>query len=293
MKKLVLITLVLVLTGFYSVAQQETNTSGELMEKEAIMKVIEEETAAYYANDIDRWAATYLQDSKNVVLNASRTGYNSHLGWEKILTMGHSIFSGNQPDHREVKTPLIIKMNDDMAWVVFNNQTFNNDNQLVDEVIGTNILEKKDGKWKIIYRNSIWTNSYKQPEIFLINSLNYAKSLGKSVDEFAQFTGEQFKSGWNNENFSSGVLSNWKSWTPSEQFKILEQDEDHLIFTADHVFSNLKMNGSMFNVSYDDYISFLKSVFEKISEDLNVGYNQETTPDGVRITVAKRMSAVK
>jgi ketosteroid isomerase-like protein len=284
---------VLVLAGFISLAQQEDFSSGEMREKEAIMKVIEEETAAYYANDIERWAATYLQDSTNVTLNASKAGYNFHYGWENILTMGRNIFNGRQANNREVKTPLFIKMYDDMAWVVFNNQVFNSDNQLVDEVIGTTILEKKDGKWKIVYRNSIWTNSYTQHEIFLINSLNYAKSLGKTVDEFASFTVEQFKSGWNNENFLSGVLYNWQNWTPSEHFKILEQDEDHITFTASNMFSNLRINGSVYNVSFDDYLSFFKFVFEKISEDLNVGYNQEITSDGVRVTVAKRVSAGK
>ncbi len=254
---------------------------------------MKEETAAYYANDIERWAAIYLQDSTNVVLDANKGSYNIYEGWENIFTMGRNIFNGRQADNTEVKTPKIIKMNDGMAWVLFNNQVFNNNNQLVDEFLGTAILEKKDGKWKIAYRNSIWTNSYRQHELFLINSLNYAKSLGKTVDEFARFTGEQYKSWWNNENFIAGVLHNWQMWTPSENFNILEQDEDHVIFTANNMFSSLKMNGSMFNVSYEDYLSFFKTVFEKISEDLSVGYNQENTPDGVRITVAKRISAGK
>ncbi len=295
MKKFVLFTCVFLLSGFVSLAQQEriSASSKEMKEKEAIMKVIEEETAAYYANDINRWAATFLQDSTNVFLNATKTGYNHISGWDNIFTNAHNTFNGQQADNREVKTPLVIRMNDGMAWVVYKDQVFNTQDQLVNEFIGTTILEKKDDSWKIVYRNTIWTDSYRQHDLFFINSINYAKSLGKPLEEFGQFTGEQFKAAWNRDNFSVNVLENWRSWTTADNFKILEQDEDHLIFTANNAFSNFKMYGQILNVSYDDQMTVIKALFEHLAEHTDNEYTQENTADGVRVSVAKKISTGK
>ena len=50
-------------------------------EKEAIKAVIEEETNAYIEGDYDRFAATYLQDSTFIRLNAEKSNYEYIIGW--------------------------------------------------------------------------------------------------------------------------------------------------------------------------------------------------------------------
>ncbi|MCA1759950.1 MAG: tetratricopeptide repeat protein, partial [Bacteroidales bacterium] len=268
--------------------QSKAMLAKEEMEKEAIMKVIEEETAAYYANDIKRWAKTYLQDSTNVLISANNTGYNFNTGWDKIFINFQPIFTSEKGENREVKTPVRIKIYDNVAWVVYNNQEISENNQLMNEFIGTNILEKKEDDWKIVYRNNIWTFSYSQPDMFAINSINYAKSLGKSVDEIGRFTGEQFKTGWNYENLFTRVLNNWQIWATTDNLNILEQDENHLKFTANKVFTNLKINGPVFNVSYDEYLTFISRIFEVIAEQAGAVYAQETTPNGVLVSITKK-----
>ena len=43
----------------------------------------------------------------------------------------------------------------------------------------------------------LWSDTYTQADIFLVNLINYAKSIGKSVGDIASFTGDQIKTGWN------------------------------------------------------------------------------------------------
>jgi hypothetical protein len=172
-------------------------------EKAAIMVVMEEETAAYYANDIDRWGSAYARDSTLISMSASNSGFEYHRGWESLYSGSKPWFTGNKGENKEVKKPVEIRVYKDNAWVVFNNKTVD------DEAFVTCFLEKKDGLWKIVYRNNIWSGSYFQADYLVINSISYAKSLGKSVEDIAAFSGNQFKTGWNLDGFTNGVLIYW------------------------------------------------------------------------------------
>jgi hypothetical protein len=122
-------------------------------EKNAIMAVIEEETASYYASDFERWCATYLQDSSNVFINASKTDFSIASGWSSISSESKPFIVGEKEIMKEVKTPLNIKIYAESAWVVVDNESFNDKNESQGKAIATNFLEKHDGKWKIVYRN--------------------------------------------------------------------------------------------------------------------------------------------
>jgi hypothetical protein len=124
-----------------------------------------------------------------------------------------------------------------------------------------------------------------------VNSINYVKSIGKSVEDLASFTGDQYKSGWNKtegyNGFVSGVLYYWRVFVPIGELKILEQDNNHVVFSANKMLTQLK-NSPQFNVTYEDYLTFYRITFEKIADYMDVIYKQETTPDGVLVTVTKK-----
>ena len=184
----------------------------------------------------------------------------------------------------------MIKVYGKSAWIVFNNETFNGNDKLVDHAIVTCFLEKADDSWKIVNRHALWDYSFYQADNGLMNSINYAKSLGKSVEDIASFTGDQYKTGWNQANgydgFASAMLNNWGAMVPEGDAKVQERADNHIIFSADKILTGLKAN-PQFNVTYDEYLLFLKIVCERIGEYMGAKYQQETTPDGVSVTITK------
>ena len=267
-------------------SHQKAKQAKEEMEKEAIIALINDESTAYYDNDFNRWSSLYLNDSANVNLSANKNMFNFLVGWNDIDPHAQTWFTGTQGENREVKTPLVVKVYEENAWIVFNNKSPN------EESIVTNIFEKVDGKWKIIYRNTIWTSSYLAPDIFLINAINYAKSTGNSVEDFAAFTGDQFKTSWPGEisltGFVDGVRNNWSTIVKAENIKILEQDEHHAKLQFTNFLTNLKNSGPLYNVTYNDYLTFLQGVFLKIADHLGYEYTQESISDGVQVTITKK-----
>jgi len=260
-------------------------------EKEAIMAVAEEETAAYYANDFERWGAVHVQDSTLIMLGSSKTGFNVVNGWESYSSNMKPSFEGEKGVNREVKTPLIVKIYGESAWVVIDNKNLNEEGELINEFIAANFLEKHDGKWKIVYRNRLNSNTYTQADNYILNSIGYAKSLGKSVEDIASFTGDQFKTGWNQaagyNGFVNGMLNNWRIMVPQGELNVQERDDNHIIFSADNMLAGLKAN-PQFNVTYDDYLLFMKVICEKIGDYMGATYHQETTSDGILVTITKK-----
>jgi hypothetical protein len=282
----------LVLVAFFIIVNYSCKEKIDIeKEKEAIKAVIEEESASYYASDFDRWSATQIQDSTNIRMSSSKSGYVITSGWESISSNMKPTILNKRQAVKEVKTPLRIKIYEESAWIVFENEGFNNKGESTGKTIVTNFLEKHDGIWKMVYRYYTMANSYTQPDIMLLNSINYAKSLGKSVEDFASFSGDQIKTSWNQANgfngLVNGMLNNWRPLVPIGELKIKERDDNHIIFSASKMFTGLKTS-PQYNVTYDDYLTFFRVVCEKIAEYMGAVYKQETTSDGVLISINKK-----
>lgn len=260
-------------------------------EKEAIMALFEEETASYYDSDFTRWSATHIQDSTFINVGVSKNGFTIRNGWEETSAAQRASIETKREPAREGKTPIGIKIYGKTAWIVFKNQYFNNEGNPTGEQISTAFVEKQDGKWKISLFERIGATAYYQADNFLTNSINYAKSLGKSVEDIASFTGDQFKTSWNQANgyngFVNSMLNNWRSMAPLDELKIQEQDDNHIIFNVNRILQGLKTN-PQYNVTNDDYLLFLKIVCEKIADYMGATYDQETTSDGVLVTITKK-----
>ncbi len=135
-------------------------------EKEAIKAVIEEESNAYYARDFDRWAATCLQDETLVRIGATKSMYGYFTGWEESSQAMKEAFESNPEPVKnpEVKTNYKIKVYEDCAWAVFDNESFNDEGESVNKSIHVEFLEKIEGDWKIVYLSIINTSSYDEAE---------------------------------------------------------------------------------------------------------------------------------
>lgn len=283
-------------------------------EKAAIIALIEEETASYYASDFDRWAATQVQDETNTLMGAWNTGFRYNIGWNSISAGMRPNITEKRETMKEVKSNYKIKVYNGSAWVIFENEVLSKTGESINKFIATVFLEKKDNKWKSVYRNRIEVSSYYSPNtpegfpnvpvadrylnmvgqinIFIINSINYAKSIGKTVEDIAIFTGDQIKTSWNKANgyngFVNGVKYNWVSFAPDGKFKILEQDDNHFKFSVNDVFPYLKNNSPLYIVTYDEYLTFLKIVHEKIAEYMGAEYTQKVENEQITVTIIKK-----
>ena len=152
MKKLIIATVLLM----FAAVTFCQNSSNMEKEKEAIKAVIEEETNAFKDRDLDRVKATYLMDETTTRLNTT-SGFNLMEGWE-TLGSGFSEFLKDNPEpvkNTEVKSNYRIKLYNDCAWVIFDEEVPNVESGSMDKVLGLNLLEKVEGNWKIVFLGRI------------------------------------------------------------------------------------------------------------------------------------------
>jgi len=260
-------------------------------EKEAILAVMEEEKDSYWANDYERWSGTHLQDSTAMRMGSSRNGFSLISGWDSISSYMKPIVVRKKEVPKEVKTPIRIKIYKESAWVVYDTEQFNSKGESVLKQIETLFYEKHDGKWKIIFRDAAGITSYYQADNNRLNSISYAKSLGNNIQDLASFAGDNVKTSWNQANgfngLVSGMVNNWRNVVPMGELKIQERDDNHIIFSASKMFTGLK-TAPQYNVTYDDYLTFYRVVNEKIADYMGGIYKQETTSDGVLVTITKK-----
>ena len=154
MKKYVLAILALVLLAGTS-CQKKVDIEKE---KEAILALITEETQAYHDKDYERFAACYVQDESNIrILGGENEKMSYTVGYEKVGSSFKELFE-NDPEptpNNEVKKNIKIKVYNDCAWVVFEEEDFTDEGESNGKGIGTNFLEKVDGKWKIAYLSRV------------------------------------------------------------------------------------------------------------------------------------------
>lgn len=135
-------------------------------EKKAIMTAIKEQTEASSNRDLDLLTSYWVQDESAVRINSGKNNYNLLSGWKEI---GNAYKEGvkNYPDpfkNKKEYTDIKVKVYKDCAWAVFNEKTYNEDGKLNNVQVGTRILEKKGGKWKIVYMAFVNTTSYNSQE---------------------------------------------------------------------------------------------------------------------------------
>ena len=135
-------------------------------EKVAIISVIEEETEAFFDNDINRLGALHVQDETNIRLTATRSGYTYEVGWEKVKSFFLDYFENEaEPgDFYEVKSNYKIKVYRECAWAVFDNDYYSGEGELLSSSIHSQFLEKVNGEWKHVGYTSIYTSTWEDEE---------------------------------------------------------------------------------------------------------------------------------
>lgn len=160
MKEITLTFLILLILLTYSCKEKVDFD----MERSAIISVIEAETKAFFDRDINQLGSYHVQDESNIRLTATQSGYTYDVGWEKVKTFFIDYIENvmEPGDYYEVKKNYKIKIYDKSAWAAYDNFYYNGDDELLSTSIHTQILEKVNGEWKIVFYTSIYNSTWEE-----------------------------------------------------------------------------------------------------------------------------------
>lgn len=125
------------------------NALAQEAEKEAIKRVVMQETEAYLGVDYETWSATWFPTSSAYWSFSDKNGSQYISGWENIKQAFDSYFKNQKPTkHKMSYTWQDIRLYTNGAYVRF--QEKSDDGRRVETTDQIRVLEKKDGKWKVI-----------------------------------------------------------------------------------------------------------------------------------------------
>ena len=156
MKTLFFAAFFLVALYNYSTAQKNNN------DREAIRKVIDQETRAYFEQKYDLWASTWVHDSTAFRMGASPSGYFRITGWDKLNAGVKESMLNATPFSEADMAPYTNKfdyeyyINGNMATVFLKEGKTEKD---ANEEF--RLMVKQNGEWKIVGLTIISTASYK------------------------------------------------------------------------------------------------------------------------------------
>lgn len=158
MKSLLFLSLLLGICLFSCKESLPTATVDYEKEKAAILQTIATETEAYFAQDYKRWRDTYL-DTSYFRHYAYWEGYPEKVkfynGFESLDTFKRKQFEEDRTlwkGSTEERANENFRIFPDVAWYTFEQTSYEKDTRkFLGKSLETRILEKHDGKWKIVY----------------------------------------------------------------------------------------------------------------------------------------------
>lgn len=118
-------------------------------EKEAIKRVVMQETESYLNVDREAWSSTWLPVPYAYWLFSDKDGIQYIEGWDDIQKTFDSYFKTQKPSRSRVTyTWQEIRVYGTGAYVRFHERS--DDNIRVEDTSQMRVLEKRDGKWKIV-----------------------------------------------------------------------------------------------------------------------------------------------
>ena len=130
-----------------------------------------------------------------------------------------------------------------------------------------------------------WNGAY----IILIN---YAKSLGKTVEDAGSTVGDIATLSWNKEvgydGFVKGMLYIWVTYAAQGGVEIKEQTDKEISFIVKNFYPPLKETLAIYNVTYDEYLKFLNNYVLQLAEYIGLTYMQKNTEEGLIITIENK-----
>lgn len=133
--------------------------NNEQSEASAVMNIIIAETTAFWMKDYTAWAECWLQ-TPDIRMTGwwARGGISIHRGWNELSVRIRAVMDSNptpQPSAAQVRREQVsLRLSEHMAWVMFDQygaDTGEPDMDMPGLSHETRILEKHDGRWKLVY----------------------------------------------------------------------------------------------------------------------------------------------
>ncbi|MEN8123330.1 MAG: nuclear transport factor 2 family protein [Bacteroidota bacterium] len=300
MKKFTFLFLLLVLPVF-AFCQSQADTEKE---KAAIKTVIEKETNSWINLDYEGWRDCYTQNEPFARLNSTPDYWGGANNWALYDSSMHAYYINYEgPSPQPLKynnEEYLIRVIDDAAWVVYFENYFDNEGSKTGRNFCTRFLEKQNGEWKISYLGWLNAGMYEQGGEKLQTAKNlcynniiagiaFAKSQGLSVEDYAKWQGELWKTVWDKEVGFNGLVDfAISSWTAlSGQIEILNQSENNLVIKVSDIYPELKTSEGLLNVTYDELMTWTEEMMIPISEYLGCSFSLLIKDDGVEIIINK------
>ena len=200
-KTLLILTTIILLIG--SSCQEKVNFEKE---QELIKAVLEKSSQAWLNRNFEDMKSAWVNDAVVVRLSAGRNSYSIIEGWDKQATRYKTLFENNPEPftNKEVFSNHRFKIYPSSAFVIYDMELRNENNELLNERIYTAFLEKEDGWWKLAYLSTLYTTSYARARKRLETSETYHKLNPDDIESILtdDFIGRNEKSRftWTKEN---------------------------------------------------------------------------------------------
>lgn len=162
--------LAVLLTGFIALLPacktgnaKEKSESALQADKDSILATIEKETQTFFARDYEGWQSTYAQTDYAFQAWSNKDGtFDASVGWEAInSTLGKYIMENPEP--QSSSHPVVERKNikykfygNDACYLTWDQFNSNKEGDNFHHSKEVRVMEKINGKWKIVCVSAFW-----------------------------------------------------------------------------------------------------------------------------------------
>lgn len=130
-------------------------------------------------------------------------------------------------------------------------------------------------------------------DLYICTAIAYAKSLGKTAEDYGKFVGQKFAPSWEGAK-GQGVAPLIRTWSghwqiyKNGEFEIVSESETSVTAKFNRPYSAYFKDGDLYGVTMNDYETFLEQVGIAIANYLGLKYEQEEEGDNLIVTISEK-----
>ena len=124
-------------------------------------------------------------------------------------------------------------------------------------------------------------------DYYICTGIAYAKSMGQSVEDFAEFVGAHHSlTGPNDQSLTAAVKAGHYVMTsyPNGQFQILSESDSIVVAKSNRPYKDYYKNGPMLGVTMDEFEKYLYGHVVIMANKINIKYQYEIREDDILMT---------